>query len=63
VATINAVFTPSAEEIAHARRIADAFAASPGAGVASLDGRMIDMPHLKLAERVLARAKAAGVVA
>jgi citrate lyase subunit beta/citryl-CoA lyase len=61
VATINAVFTPSAEEIAHARRVADAFAASPGAGVASLDGRMIDMPHLKLAERVLARAKAAGV--
>jgi citrate lyase subunit beta/citryl-CoA lyase len=61
VALINAVFTPSAEEIAHARRIADAFAANPGAGVASLDGKMIDMPHLKLAQRVLSRAKAAGV--
>ncbi len=61
VATINAVFTPSAEEVAHAQRVADAFAAAPGTGVASLDGQMIDMPHLKLAERVLARAKAAGV--
>jgi citrate lyase subunit beta/citryl-CoA lyase len=61
VATINAVFTPSAEEIAHARKVADAFASSPGAGVASLDGKMIDMPHLKLAQRVLAQAKAAGL--
>ncbi|MGE3918831.1 MAG: CoA ester lyase [Hyphomicrobiaceae bacterium] len=61
VATINAVFTPSADEIAHAQKVADAFAASPGAGVASLDGKMIDMPHLKLARRVLAQAKAAGL--
>jgi citrate lyase subunit beta/citryl-CoA lyase len=61
VATINAVFTPSAEEIAHAQKVADAFAATPGAGVASLDGKMIDMPHLKLAQRVLAQAKAAGL--
>ena len=59
VAPINAVFTPTAAEVAHAERIAAAFAAAPGAGVASLDGQMIDMPHLKLAERVLARARAA----
>ena len=61
VETINAVFTPSAEEIAHARKVADAFAANPGAGVASLDGKMIDMPHLKLARRVLAQAEAVGL--
>ncbi|MGD9803086.1 MAG: CoA ester lyase [Hyphomicrobiaceae bacterium] len=61
VATINAVFTPSSEEIEHARKVANAFAANPGAGVASLDGKMIDMPHLKLAQRVLAQAKAAGL--
>jgi citrate lyase subunit beta/citryl-CoA lyase len=59
VPVINAVFTPSAEEIQHAQRVVDAFAANPGTGVASLDGNMIDMPHLKLAERVLTRAKAA----
>jgi citrate lyase subunit beta/citryl-CoA lyase len=53
------VFTPTAAEVAHAQAIVDAFAASPGAGVASLNGMMIDKPHLKLAERVLARAKVA----
>jgi citrate lyase subunit beta/citryl-CoA lyase len=61
VEPINAIFTPTAEEVAHAKRIADAFSARPGAGVASLDGKMIDMPHLKLAQRVLAQAKAAGM--
>jgi citrate lyase subunit beta / citryl-CoA lyase len=58
VAIINEVFTPTDAEVAHARAIVGAFAASPGAGVASLNGMMIDKPHLKLAERVLARATA-----
>jgi citrate lyase subunit beta / citryl-CoA lyase len=31
-----------------------AFAASPGAGVVSLDGQMIDRPHLVHARRILA---------
>jgi citrate lyase subunit beta/citryl-CoA lyase len=53
VAPINAAFTPSPEEIAAARRIADAFAATPDAGVVSIDGRMVDQPHLKAARRVL----------
>lgn len=56
VAVINAAFTPSADEIAHAKRIVAAFAAEPGAGVVSLDGAMVDRPHLSLAERVLQRA-------
>ncbi|MFV0296751.1 MAG: HpcH/HpaI aldolase/citrate lyase family protein [Hyphomicrobiaceae bacterium] len=59
VATINAVFTPTADEIDHARRVVAAFAENPGTGVASLDGKMIDMPHLKLAQRVLNQAEAA----
>ena len=61
VAPINAAFTPTAEEIAHAEAVARVFAESPDAGVASLEGKMLDRPHLKLAERVLARAKAARV--
>jgi citrate lyase subunit beta/citryl-CoA lyase len=56
VEIINRVFTPSAEAVAHARRIADAFAAAPEAGVVSLDGQMVDRPHLIAAQRVLARA-------
>lgn len=54
VETINAAFTPSASDIAHARRIVAAFA--DGAGVASLDGKMLDRPHLKQAQHILALA-------
>jgi citrate lyase subunit beta/citryl-CoA lyase len=56
VPIINEVFTPSAEAVDHARRIVAAFAAAPDAGVAGLDGQMIDRPHLRRAERILARA-------
>ncbi len=55
VAAINECFTPSAAEIEHAQRIVDLFAANPGAGALSLDGKMLDAPHLKQAERVLAQ--------
>lgn len=56
VGPINEAFTPSAEQIDHARRIVAAFAADPGAGVLSVDGRMVDKPHLTQAQRVLDRA-------
>lgn len=56
VEVINAAFSPSEAEVAHARRVADAFAASSGAGVVGLDGSMLDAPHLKQAERTLALA-------
>jgi citrate lyase subunit beta / citryl-CoA lyase len=57
VAAINAAFAPSADELAHARRVLAAFAATPGAGVANLDGQMIDRPHLLQAQRLLAAAQ------
>jgi citrate lyase subunit beta/citryl-CoA lyase len=57
VPVINDAFTPAAEAIAHAKRVAAAFAKAGGAGVTSLDGLMIDRPHLKSAERLLARRK------
>jgi len=55
---INAAFTPSAEELAHARAVVQAFADHPGAGVVALDGAMLDRPHLALAQRLLAEAAA-----
>jgi citrate lyase subunit beta/citryl-CoA lyase len=61
VAAINRVFTPTPEAVAFARRIVETFAANPAAGVVGIDGKMIDRPHLKQAERILARATAAGV--
>ncbi len=57
VPVINAAFTPPSEEIAYAKRVVEAF--SGGAGTVALDGRVLDMPHLKQAERVLAMAGAA----
>jgi citrate lyase subunit beta / citryl-CoA lyase len=52
--TINATFSPSEAEEAHARAVLAAFAQAGGAGVASLEGRMIDRPHLIKAQRILA---------
>lgn len=57
IAVINAAFTPSEEEVAHARDVVAAFAANPGVGALQLDGKMIDAPHLRQAQAVLARAK------
>jgi citrate lyase subunit beta/citryl-CoA lyase len=54
VAIINAAFTPSHAEITWAERVVELFATNPGAGVLSLDGKMVDAPHLKQARRVLA---------
>jgi len=57
VATINAAFTPSAADVAHAAEIVAAFEAHPDAGVLSVGGKMIDRPHLVQARRVLERAR------
>jgi citrate lyase subunit beta / citryl-CoA lyase len=54
VATINRCYAPSEEEIAHARRIVEAFATNPGAGTLGIDGKMVDVPHLKAAQKTLA---------
>ncbi|HTO05621.1 MAG TPA: CoA ester lyase [Myxococcota bacterium] len=53
VPVIQQAFSPSEAEVAHARRVVAAFRASPGVGTVGLDGQMLDMPHLKQAERVL----------
>jgi citrate lyase subunit beta/citryl-CoA lyase len=55
VPVINEIYTPSAESIAQAQRLIDAFKAAGNAGVISLDGQMYDQPHLKRAQRLLAR--------
>lgn len=54
-----AAFTPSPARLAWARAVREGFAARPDAGTFALDGRMIDRPHLKLAERILAAVDAA----
>jgi citrate lyase beta subunit len=64
VEPVQEAFTPSDEAIEHARRVVAAFTASQreGKGAFALDGKMIDMPLLKNAQKVLERAKAAGKI-
>lgn len=56
VAVINNAFTPHPDAVVEAQRVVAAFDGNAAAGVASLDGRMIDRPHLRSAERLIARA-------
>ena len=62
VQPVQEAFTPDDEAIAHARRLVEAFEEhqAKGSGAFALDGKMIDMPLVKAAQNVLARAKAAG---
>jgi len=64
VEPVQSAFTPGDAEIAEARRIVDGFEASAkeGKGAFALDGRMIDMPLVKNAQKLLDRARAAGKV-
>lgn len=58
VAPCNAAFTPSADEVAWAKKVLAAFAAEPGKGVLAMDGRMIEGLDADRARRILARAAA-----
>jgi citrate lyase beta subunit len=62
VVPVQEAFTPSDEAIAYARRVVETFESSQkeGKGAYALDGKMIDMPLLKNAQKVLDRARAAG---
>ncbi|WP_267639308.1 HpcH/HpaI aldolase/citrate lyase family protein [Haloarchaeobius amylolyticus] len=62
VPVINDAFTPAADRIEWAQAVLDARdeADAEGRGVFQVDGEMIDAPLIAQAERVLARARAAG---
>ena len=58
IESCNRIFAPSAEDIAQARRIIEAFAQNPGKGAIALDGRMVERLHAQEAARLLALAAA-----
>ncbi len=62
IVPINTVFTPTDAQIAHAQRVIQAHEEhqAAGSGVFALDGKMVDMPIVRAAETVIARARAAG---
>lgn len=57
VAIINEAFTPDEDECRWAREVLAAFEAGGGEGALSLDGKLLDAPHLRQAERILAQAR------
>jgi citrate lyase subunit beta/citryl-CoA lyase len=57
VEVINQAFTPSPDEIEHARRVVALFEANPGVGTLALDGAMLDLPHLVQARKILITAE------
>lgn len=56
IAPVNTAFTPTEEELAWAKKVLAAFAADPGAGVVRIDGQMIDKPHERAAQKIMATA-------
>lgn len=62
VPVINAAFTPALEAVQRSAAIVAAFEVAGNPGVVAIEGKMYDRPHLRLAERLLARARAAGVI-
>lgn len=59
----NNVFSPSDKEVTHAKRILEAMeqAAKEGKGAVSLDGRLIDVASIKMAENLIEKAKSIGM--
>ncbi len=54
VPVINEAMTPDAATQEWASRVIAAFAASASVGVATMDGKMLDTPHLRLAKKIIA---------
>ncbi len=59
IAPLHAVFSPSADEVAHARRVVAAFEEA-GTGLVVIDGKLVEKPVLRAMERVLERARRLG---
>lgn len=56
VGPINEVFTPGADDLAHAHAVLAAFDEAGDVGVVALDGVMLDRPHLRQAQKLIERA-------
>lgn len=63
IEAVNAVYTPTDQQIAKARKVLAAYAEALrcNKGVIAVDGKMIDGPIVLRAERVIAQARAAGI--
>ena len=60
VEVINSAFSITPDELEWAKKVVQAFADNPTSGVVGLDGVMLDRPHLRQAETLIARAELQG---
>jgi len=63
IETVQRIFTPDENQVAYALRVVEGAreAQNSGRGVFTLDGKLVDLPVVKRAESILARARAAGI--
>lgn len=63
VGIANDVFSPTADEVAHARKVVDAYreAERTGRGATSIDGMLVDAAHLRLADNITSKAELLGL--
>ena len=63
IETVQRIFTPDENQVSYARRVVEGArdAQIAGSGVFTLDGKLVDLPVVKRAESILARARAAGI--
>ncbi len=59
VEVLNRAFSPCREDVAHARRVVEAFAKAQGEGTGAIavDGKMVDLPVALRAEKLLLRSR------
>jgi len=57
VEVVNTALSPTEEELNFSRAIVEAFKKHPDAGVLNIEGRMVDVPHLRAAKRLLSLAE------
>lgn len=64
IGIVHEIFTPTEEQIAHAIKVLSCYkeAIENNRGVLTVDGKMIDGPIVVRAERIVAQAKAAGIL-
>jgi citrate lyase beta subunit len=62
LAVVNRIFSPSAEEVAHAKSVVEAYdqAAKSGHGAVGKDGKMIDYANIRMARALLRKYEAQG---
>lgn len=63
VGIANDVFSPTPDEIAHARKVVAAYRAAEraGRGATSVDGMLVDAAHLRLADNITSKAELLGL--